>query len=222
MRKIIADRMFQSLQQAAQLTMNTSARADGLLAYRAMVKKNAESLGLANITVTDLVAFAVARTLPKFPEINALYADGTVRRYAHAHLAVAVDTPRGLMVPVVRFADCLSLNELAKAIKSLTQQCLDGAINPDLLNGGTFTLSNLGTFGIESFTPVLNAPQVALLGVNTISPKPVAKNDGSYEIVPHIGLSLTIDHRAVDGAPGARFAKAVVQAIENISMILAI
>jgi pyruvate dehydrogenase E2 component (dihydrolipoamide acetyltransferase) len=221
MRKIIGERMMQSLREAAQLTMNASARADGLLAYRAMVKKSGEKLGLANITITDLVCYAVAKTLPKFPDINALFSDGKVIQHKYAHLAVAVDTPRGLMVPVVKYADLLSLNDLAKAIKSLTQQCLDGAINPDFLTGGTLTISNLGSFGIESFTPVLNPPQVALLGVNTITPKPVGKEDGGYAIVPHIGLSLTIDHRAVDGAPGARFLKSVVDAIENIGLLTA-
>ncbi len=222
MRKIIADRMHQSLQQTAQLTMNSSARADGLAAYRAQVKKSGEALGLANITITDLVAFAVTRVLPQFPEVNGTFDGKTLRQYDHVHLALAVDTPRGLMVPVVRFADLLTLNELAKAMKLMAQQCMEGSINPDYLQGGTITLSNLGAFGIESFTPVLNSPQVALIGVNTITPKPAPAPDGGYEIVPHIGLSLTIDHRVVDGAPGARFVKALVKAIENITLTLSL
>ncbi len=222
MRKIIADRMHQSLQQSAQLTMNAGARADGLAAYRAQVKKSGETLGLANITITDLVAFAVTRVLPRFPEVNGTFDGTTLRRYDHVHLALAVDTPRGLMVPVIRFADLLTLNELSKAMKLMAQQCMEGSINPDHLRGGTITLSNLGAFGIESFTPVLNSPQVALVGVNTITPKPAPKPDGGYEIVPHIGLSLTIDHRVVDGAPGARFVNALVKAIENITLTLSL
>jgi pyruvate dehydrogenase E2 component (dihydrolipoamide acetyltransferase) len=126
------------------------------------------------------------------------------------------------MVPVVQFADCLSLNELSAALKSIAGQCNDGSINPDLLSGGTLTLSNLGTFGIESFTPILNPPQVAILGLNTISPKPVLGANGEYTMVPHIGLSLTIDHRALDGAPAARFVKDLVGAIEGFELLLSL
>jgi pyruvate dehydrogenase E2 component (dihydrolipoamide acetyltransferase) len=222
MRKIIGDRMVQSLREAAQLTLHGSADASGLLAYRARVKKSGESLGLANITITDLVVFAVTRLLPRFPEINALYKDGSVFQHKHAHCALAVDTPRGLMVPVIRYADRLSLNDLAIEAKQLAAQCIEGSINPDFLSGGTLTISNLGSFGVEYFTPVLNPPQVALLGVNAITSRPVAGADGAVVMKPHIGLSLTIDHRAVDGAPGARFLKAVVEALENIQLTLSL
>ncbi len=222
MRKIIGERMAQSLQEAAQLTMHSSADATQLMAFRAEVKQKGEALGLANITITDLVLLAVTRVLPKFPEINALYKDGKLYQYKHVHLALAVDTPRGLMVPVIRYANRLSLNELAVAAKELAVQCNEGSINPDFLSGGTLTVSNLGAFGVEYFTPVLNLPQVALLGVNTIGPKPVMGADGQCGVKPHIGLSLTIDHRAVDGAPGARFLKAVVDALENIQLTLSL
>jgi pyruvate dehydrogenase E2 component (dihydrolipoamide acetyltransferase) len=221
-RKIIGERMMQSLQQSAQLTLHATANASALLAYRGQVKKMGEEMGLANITITDLVACALTRVLPRFPEVNALFRGDAVRQYEHVHLAMAVDTPRGLMVPVVRFADLLPLNELAKALKQMARECVEGSINPDLLAGGTITLSNLGGFGVEYFTPVLNPPQVALLGVNTISRKPVAGPDNSLVLAPHIGLSLTIDHRAVDGAPGARFLKALVAAIENINLTLSL
>jgi len=220
-RRLIAERMSQSLADSAQLTLNMSANATALLALRKKLKENREKLAIENITINDLAAFALVKTLPQFPEVNALFIDDTIRQYKHVHLAVAVDTPRGLMVPVVRFADTLTLNELARRIKGLAQQCIDGSVNPDFLQGGTITLSNLGVYGVESFTPVLNPPQVALLGVNTISPKPVADANGQYTIAPYIGLSLTIDHRAVDGAPGARFLQVLVDAIENIELTLA-
>lgn len=221
-RRIIGERMMQSLQQSAQLTLHATANASAILGYRGQVKKMGESMGLANITITDLVAVALTRVLPRFPEINALFQDGVVRQYDHVHLALAVDTPRGLMVPVVRFADLLPLNELTKALKQVAKECVEGSINPDLLAGGTITLSNLGGFGVEYFTPVLNPPQVALLGVNTISQKPVAGLEGELRLEPHLGLSLTIDHRAVDGAPGARFLQAMVAAIENINLTLSL
>jgi pyruvate dehydrogenase E2 component (dihydrolipoamide acetyltransferase) len=212
--------MMESLRQSAQLTMTSGADATALMAYRKRVKALGGELGLADITVTDLVAMAVARTLPSFPELNALYKDGKLLQYAHVHLAMAVDTPRGLMVPVVRFADLLTLGDLSRALKTLAQQCKDASINPDLLSGGTITISNLGMFGIESFTPILNPPQVAILGVNAIKPAPVELDSGEYAIRPKINFSLTIDHQVVDGGPGARFLKQLCRAVENIDFML--
>jgi len=222
LRSIVATRMMASLRETAQLTMNASADASALLAYRAKVKAGAEKLGINNITITDMVAYALTRVLPRFPEVNATLESDTIRQYRHVHLALAVDTPRGLVVPVVRTADQLSLNVLAAALKAMARQANDGSINPDLLAGGTITLSNLGTFGIESFTPILNPPQVAILGLTTITPKPVAASDGTWQAAPHIGLSLTIDHRALDGAPAARFLQALVGAVEGFDLTLAL
>ncbi len=218
-RKIIGQRMMESLQQTAQLTMNASADASRLLEYRKKVKAMGADLGMSDITVTDLVAMAVARTLPSFPELNCTYKEGKLNQYAHVHLAMAVDTARGLMVPVVRFADLLTINDLSTSLKSLAQQSKEGSINPDLLAGGTITITNLGMFGVESFTPVLNPPQVAILGVNAITPRPKMV-DGEYQIRPHMTFSLTIDHRVVDGGPGARFLKALCTNIENIDFML--
>jgi pyruvate dehydrogenase E2 component (dihydrolipoamide acetyltransferase) len=222
MRKIIGSRMLQSLQQTAQLTMNSFADATALLAWRKQLKARGKDLSLPDITVTDLVAMAVARTLPAFGELNCLYKDEKVIRYDHVHLAMAVDTPRGLMVPVVRFADLAPLGALSSKLKELAAQCREGSINPDLLSGGTITISNLGMFGVESFTPILNPPQVAILGVTSILPRPVADENGGYAIKPHIGFSLTIDHRVVDGGPGARFLKALCDAVAHIDFMLAI
>jgi len=220
-RSIIAERMMSSLEQAAQLTMNSWADATTILAYRKRVKAQAKEFGLSDINITDMVAYALVRVLQKHPELNATVEGDMVHQYRRVHLALAVDTTRGLMVPVVRCADALSLSDLAAALKSVAGQCQDGSVNPDLLSGGTLTLSNIGTYGIESFTPIINRPQVAILGLNTISPKPVAAENGEYRMVPHIGLSLTIDHRAVDGAPAARFLKELVQAISSFDLTLA-
>ena len=169
-----------------------------------------------------MIALVVARTLPSHPELNSLYKDEKVLRYEHVHLAMAVDTPRGLMVPVVRFADQLPLESLSVRLKELAAQCREGSINPDLLTGGTITISNLGTFGIESFTPILNPPQVAILGVNAIAPRTVQAENGDYAVRPHIGFSLTIDHRVVDGAPGARFLKELCDHIAAVDSMLAV
>ncbi len=166
--------------------------------------------------------YSVARTLPKHPTLNATFSGDTLRRYARVHLAFAVDTPKGLMVPVIRNADSLSLRDIALESGRLIKGCLEGGIRPDDLSGGTFTVTNLGALGIESFTPVLNAPQVAILGVCTIEAKPVMKGDaGDVSFIPHLGLSLTIDHQIVDGAPGARFLEELKTAIANIDVLVA-
>ncbi|MEN6499063.1 MAG: dihydrolipoamide acetyltransferase family protein, partial [Rectinema sp.] len=165
-RKIIAERMMQSLQSSAQVTFNTSAPAERLLALRTRLKNSDPALGLSGVTVGDLVGFAAIRVLAKYPRINAHVLDTTIRSYAHVHLGLAVDTPRGLMVPVVRYADTLSLRQFSEESKRLTKGCLEGTITPDELSGATFTVTNLGSFGIESFTPILNSPETGILGVD--------------------------------------------------------
>ena len=220
MRKIIATRMHESLQQTAQLTMHLRANAQAMLTYRAMVKKSGAAMGLGDITITDLVTFAVCKVLAKTPELNATMHGTSIRQYADVNIAIAMDTPRGLMVPVILAAQTLSLNTLSQSIKTTAGQARAGSIDPDRLTGGTFTITNLGMFGIESFTPVLNIPQVAILGVNTIVQQAVAGENGAVVMAPFMGLSLTIDHRALDGAPAARFLKLVATALENIEITL--
>ena len=219
-RKVIADRMLQSLQTTAQLTLHASADARALQALRARLKASPEAMGLRGVTINDLVLLAVARTLPQFPALNALFTGDAIHQHKHVQLGVAVDTPRGLMVPVVRSADTLSLRQLSTEAKRLANACLNGKVLPDEINGGTFTVTNLGAFGVEMFTPVLNPPQVAILGVCNIQPKPL-EVDGEVRFVPHIGLSLTINHQVVDGAPAARFLQALGQAIAAIDLVLA-
>jgi pyruvate dehydrogenase E2 component (dihydrolipoamide acetyltransferase) len=218
-RKVIAERMLQSLQTTAQLTIHASADARVLQALRRRFKESPEAMGLRGITINDLVLFAVARTLPAHPALNALFNGTEIHQYRSVHLGVAVDTPRGLMVPVIRAAETLSLRQLSTEARRLAAACLENKITPDELTGGTFTVTNLGAFGVESFTPVLNPPQVAILGVCTIQPKAV-EMDGEVQFIPHIGLSLTINHQVVDGAPAARFLQALGQAIAAIDLLL--
>jgi pyruvate dehydrogenase E2 component (dihydrolipoamide acetyltransferase) len=227
-RKIIADRMFKSLAESAQLTLNASAPAAKLQEIRSRIKMEAgfaEELGLSKITINDLILFAVSRTLPRFPFMNAHKTGETIKTFERVQLAVAVDTPKGLMVPVIRNADLLSPAQISSEAKRLAAACQNGTANPDELTGSTFTVSNLGSFGITSFTPILNAPEVAILGVCGIELKPVTQSiaDQSPSIVfePHIGFSLTINHEAVDGAPAARFLKALGEAVTHIDLLLA-
>ncbi|MBC6935773.1 MAG: 2-oxo acid dehydrogenase subunit E2 [Chloroflexi bacterium] len=220
-RKVIAERMLASMQTTAQLTLNTSADARALLAYRKRLKNSPEALGLQKVTINDLVHFAVSRTLPLFRDLNALFEGDQISLYRAVNLGFAVDTPRGLIVPVIRRADRLSLRQLAAEASRLAAACQDGKASPDDLSGGTFTVTNLGSLGIESFTPVLNPPQVAILGVSSINLKPV-EVDGQVEFVPHLGLSLTINHQVVDGAPAAHFLQALGQNLAQLDVLLAL
>ena len=217
-RKTIAARMLHSLQSTAQLTLHTNADATALKALRARLKNSPEALGLRGIGINELLLFAVARTLPQFPELNALFENDTIYQHTAVHLAQAVDSERGLLVPVLRDADQLSLRKLAAGAQQLAEACRAGKILPDQLRSGTFTVSNLGSLGIESFTPVLNPPQVALLGVGAMQLKPIER-EGEVAFAPHIGLSLTINHQVVDGAPPARFLEALCRNIGDIDLL---
>lgn len=219
-RKIIAARMLESLQTTAQLTMNASADASQLLAYRQRLKAAPESFGLQDITINDLVLYVVAKILPRFPFMNAHFLGETIKEFERVHLGIAVDTSRGLMVPPVKNANLLSLKQLSAEAKRLASACQEGKILPDELTGATFTVTNLGALGIESFTPVLNPPEVGILGVCAIQPKPVMNGD-DVRFVPHLGLSLTFDHRAVDGAPAARFLQELSTALTHVDLLLA-
>lgn len=220
-RRVIADRMLTSLQTTAQLTLNSSADARKLMALRRGLKASDPELGLQGVTINDLVLFAVSRILPQHPTVNALFVDNEIRQYHDVHLGFAVDTPRGLLVPVVHGANRLSLRRLAEESKRLAAAAQAGKSTPDELAGATFTVTNLGHLGIEHFTPILNPPQVAILGVSNINLKPL-EVDGELEFIPHIGLSLTINHQVVDGAPGARFLQALGRGLTELDLLLAI
>ncbi|MDO4259086.1 MAG: dihydrolipoamide acetyltransferase family protein [Actinomycetaceae bacterium] len=217
-RKVVAERMQASLAEAAQLSYTVSANAAGLLGLRKKLKNSDESLGLNAITIGDLVGYAVVKTLVKYPSFNAHLADGTLTTFEQVHLGFAADTPRGLLVPVVRSAQAMSLKQFSAASKQLAADAIGGTINPDLLSGGTFTVSNLGSFGVETFTPIINRPQTAILGVAAITPRPTVGADGTIGVEQRIGFSLTADHQVIDGADAARFLRDLVAAIENIDV----
>jgi pyruvate dehydrogenase E2 component (dihydrolipoamide acetyltransferase) len=215
MRTRIARRMRESLAASAQYTLHASANAAGLLSLRAEIKA---SRGGEGPSIGDMVMFATVRALAAVPELNMEFVDGKLYRRANVNIGFACDTPRGLLVPVIKESQKLSLGEVSARAKALAAAAIEGGISPDDLTGGTFTVSNLGAFGIESFTPLLNPPQVAILGVNAIQLKPVRRN-GAVEFIDSIGLSLTLDHQIVDGAPGARFLKVVREKIEAIASL---
>jgi len=218
-RKIIAGRMLESLQNSAQLTLHSQADASNLLGLRKELKNRERPQN--KITINDLLHFAVIKSLLINPELNSLFVPDTIEYYKDVHLGFAVDTPRGLLVPVIKKANYFNLSGLSDRAKILAASCIEGKINPDDLSGATFTVTNLGNFGIESFTPVLNLPQTAILGVGTINLKAVQADFG-INYVPHIGFSLTIDHRIIDGATGARFLQTLAEEIDAIDLTAAL
>ena len=221
MRKLIAKSMYNSLQNSAQLTHMLGADARKIQALRKKAKKALEEGKIdANVTINDFVCFAVIKALQKFPKVNSHCLGDSMRIFNTVNLGCAVDTERGLMVPCIKNAEKLSITELSKALKQVADDCRKGSINPDLLSSeaASFTVSNLGGFGVEWFTPVINLPQSGILGVGTIVPRPKDLGGGVYAFVPFLGLSLTYDHRALDGGEATKFLKQVATEIENLDI----
>ncbi len=220
-RKLIASAMYNSLQNSAQLTHHLSADARQIMKLRKKFKQEySEGKISQNVTINDLVCFAVIRSLEKFPVVNTHYMGDKMKWFKKVHLGLAVDTERGLMVPALKNSDDLSVTGLSYQLQQLAAQCRTGSINPDLLSpeAASFTVSNLGNYGVEMFTPVINLPQSAILGVCTIIPRPKEIEEGMYGFVPMIGLSLTYNHQALDGGEATRFLSEIKNQIENLNL----
>lgn len=218
-RTVIAKRLQESLQTMAQYTLNCEADVTGLLSLRKRIKASGEKLGLANINIGDMVMYAVIKTLQQVPELNGEFSDNVVKLHSAVHMGFACDTPKGLLVPVLHHSDKMSLAEMCKQVKSLAKSANAGNLAPDLMNGATFTVSNLGSFGIINFTPVISAPQIAMLGVGKTLLRPVRRADGTVEYRDYMQFSLTMNHMVVDGAPGARFLQTLCANIENFELV---
>jgi pyruvate dehydrogenase E2 component (dihydrolipoamide acetyltransferase) len=222
MRKLIAKAMHASLQNSAQLTHHLGADARRINELRKKVKKAIDAGYPNNITLNDMICYATIKALKKFPQVNAHFMGDSMKYFNKVHFGLAVDTDRGLMVPVIKNADDLTIQGLSNQFKEIAAACRKGNIDPDLLSpeAASFTVSNLGNYGVEIFTPVINLPQVAILGVNTIVLRPKDMGDGVFGFVPYLGLSLTYDHRALDGGEATRFVKQVAIEIENLEFEL--
>ncbi len=220
-RKRIAKAMQESLSTMAQLTHTATYDATSIMALRKQFKDGGAKYGMQGVTLGDLIVFAVSRTLtqPEHAALNANLIGDTMRYFRDVQLGIAVDTPRGLMVPTLRNANRKTLLEISAETKALAAACQAGSIDPDLLSGGSFTVSNLGAFEVEHFTPVINPPQTGILGVNTLQQR-VREVDGKVEVYPAMSISLTYDHRALDGAPASRFLRDLKHNLENIQMLL--
>ena len=217
MRKLIAKAMHTSLQNSAQLTHHMSADVRHMLEARQKIKNRLTAdKSQQDITLNDMVCWCVIKALEKYTEANSHFLDDRIKTFNKVHLGIAVDTPRGLMVPAVKNAGEMDLIKLSKELKSVVEASKKGNINPELIQStaSTFTVSNLGNYGVEMFTPVINLPQVAILGVCTIINRPANMGNNIFGFVPYIGLSLTYDHRAIDGGPATLFLKEIKEQIE--------
>jgi pyruvate dehydrogenase E2 component (dihydrolipoamide acetyltransferase) len=200
MRGVIARRMSESLREGAQLTLHREIDAQHLAQFR-----DASSID-PRPSINDLVLASVARVLPRHPQVNATLENDTISRWRCVHLGTAVAVPGGLVVPVIRNADELRLPVLCSEVERLITLARTGNLTIADMQGATFTVSNLGAFGIDSFTPIINPPQVAILGVGRIQRG-------------YITVSLTIDHRALDGVPGAQFLQDLANALADLNSL---
>jgi pyruvate dehydrogenase E2 component (dihydrolipoamide acetyltransferase) len=213
-RGVIARRMSQSAFTAPHVTLFTEADASALVEARAQL--NAElARGGVKISYNALLIAIAARVLRDHPDLNAGLVDDQIHYYADINMALAVDTERGLLAPVIRNADRLDLVALQQTGDELIQRALGGQSRPDDLTGGTFTLTNLGMFDIDGFTPIINQPQAAILGIGRIAARPVVGPDNEVRVGQMMTLSLSFDHRLVDGGPAARFLQRIKQLIER-------
>lgn len=221
-RKLIAKAMHTSLANSAQLTHHMSADARNILEARKKIKNDlANGSVRQDITINDMVCWCLIKAVKKFPEANSHLLDDKLRIFNKVHLGIAVHTPRGLMVPAIRNADEKDLGKLSEELKSAAEACRKGNVSPELLqsNAASITVSNLGNFGVEMFTPVINLPQVCILGICTITHRPADLGNNTFGFIPAIGLSLTYDHRAIDGGPATLFLKEIRDQIEGFSYL---
>ncbi|MDQ2787770.1 MAG: 2-oxo acid dehydrogenase subunit E2 [Chloroflexota bacterium] len=218
MRRIIGERMAQSAHTVAPVTLTTEADATALVRLRSDIEGALiETETAATPTYNDLFAKLVAVALGEFPDLNASLTDGGIVRHEAVHMGIAVDTERGLLVPVIRDAQAKSIQTIATESARLIGQTRAGKASRDALQGGTFTITNLGMYGINVFTPIINLPECAILGIGRIVARPVVVDEeaGTVAVRKMVALSLTFDHRVVDGAPAARFLKRITQFIEQ-------
>ncbi|MED1128596.1 dihydrolipoamide acetyltransferase family protein [Bacillus paralicheniformis] len=219
MRKTIAARMTESLQNSAQLTITMKADITKLTALQKQLNETAQSRYDTKLTITDFAARAAVFSLLDHPAMNSVYQDGRLATFEHVHLGVAAALDEGLAVPVIRHAERLPLIELAKKIKWYAKKAREGRLLHDEIEGSTFTITNLGAYGVEHFTPILNPPETGILGIGQMYSAPVYQ-DGELTKGAILPLSLTFDHRALDGAPAAAFLSDVKKYLEDPASIL--
>jgi len=213
LRRTIADRVRHSFQQTVPVTLTARAAAPNLVSLRDQFKASGQAEVVP--TYTDIIAKVVAGTLLRHPDLNSRWDDDRLVSPDGVHIGIAVDTKAGLLVPVITAADQRSLLEFAQASRDLVARARERRLAAHELQGGTFTITNLGSYGVELFTPIINWPEVAILGVGAIRREPVAVADDRLEARWQLPLSLTFDHRAIDGAPAARYLQTLRERLET-------
>ncbi|MEN9808980.1 MAG: hypothetical protein RLZZ488_547 [Pseudomonadota bacterium] len=213
MRKTIARRLVESTSTAPHFYLTVSINMGPLLAWRkATLARLSET---EKFSVNDLIVFLVSRALRKHPNINSSWQNDYIAQYNSVHMGVAVALPAGLVTPVVRHADKLSLIQIAQKGRELIKLARDGKLQPEDYSGGTFTISNLGMSGIEEFTAIINPPQAAILAVGSTVATPVVGEDGDISVEQRMRVTLSCDHRVIDGAQGAEFLKTLKTFFED-------
>ena len=215
-RRVTAARMQQAKRTVPHFYLRTECRVDAALRFLAAAKRQ---LPDAPPTLTDLVVRAAACALRTVPEANSAWVDGAVRVYERVDVAVAVDTPQGLVAPVVRGADAKGLGAIAGETRALAARAREGRLAPDEYSGGTFTVSNLGMYGVESLYAIVNPPQSCILGVGAATRRPVAEGDG-VGVGTVMACTLSADHRVIDGAAGAELLAAIKSRLEQPGLML--
>jgi pyruvate dehydrogenase E2 component (dihydrolipoamide acetyltransferase) len=214
-RKITAQRMHASLANSAQLTLTRYAKAKALLRYARRLRQVTDATSLPRIGLNDLIMFAAVRAVAQHPEANSWFDWEGIKQFTHVNLGFAVDTGQALLVPVIRSADTMTLAELSQAARRAVEKARAGTLAPDEMDGGSFTVSNLGRLGVHWFTPVLNPPQTAILGIGATH----QSHPAGPSLLP---LSLTFDHRAIDGATAAKLMFDIARCIETVDVIAAL
>lgn len=215
MRKIIADRLLASKTQIPHFYLNIEVDAGELLKFRAQANEYLEKSGAGKLTINDLVLKAVIAAAVKVPRVNAAYAGDAIIEYADVHLAVAVAVEDGLVTPVIRQAQNKSLRAISEAVKDLATRARTKRLKPEEYQGGTLTVSNLGSYGIESFSAVINPPQAMILAIGAIVKKPVVNTKDEIVVAHRMAIGLSADHRVVDGAVGAQYLAELRHLLEN-------
>jgi pyruvate dehydrogenase E2 component (dihydrolipoamide acetyltransferase) len=213
LRLVLAQRMQAGVSQAAPVTLHTKVDADALVAYRNRLKRDASDGNIPSYN--DILIWLAAKTLREQPQLNACWYQDGIHSYDAIHMATAVDTDNGLLAPVIPNADQLTLLQISDETRQRITAARSGSLSQKMLQGGTFTITNLGMFGIDGFTPILNLPQAGILGVGRIVEEPVVR-DGRIVVGNTMTLSLTFDHRVLDGAPAARWLQRLCDLIQSL------
>ena len=213
MRKVIARRMLESKQISPTVSYNLKVDTTGMKQLRDEIRD------VAKVSYTDILVKIVSKVLLEFPLLNSSVDHGEIITRNYVNMGVAVALPEGLLVPVIKYANVKGLKEISEEIKDLAGKAKTNELTPDDLSGGTFTISNVGMYGVESFTPIVNQPEVAILGVNAINDEVKVVN-GEITIRPMMNLSLTADHRVVDGAVAAAFLARLKEYTEKPGLLL--